>query len=732
MDDGAKGGHLTDPDPLDVCNREPIHIPGAIQPHGALLVLEEESLAVLQASANFTDFTGQAPELTTEQIAALREVLALGDPALYSPIRVPIGAGEYEVSLHRHDGTLIAEFEKVEATSPINIHRHLQKVFAELREIRDFGPFYQRVAEFVAELTGFERVMVYQFDKDWHGEVVGEHLSAKVDSYLGHHFPASDIPAQARALYARSWLRLIPDAVYDPVPLEPVMNPRSGRPTDLSFARLRSVSPVHLEYLRNMDVRASMSISLIVNGRLWGLVACHHRSPLRLSHEVRAGCEMLGQVVSLEISAKQKALRLAEHVQATKIQTRFFDVISQEQNVMEALVKYMPALLEFMSAEGAAIRVGGRLELLGQTPPAPAVKDLVRWLEEQEVNPVLAVDSLRTVFPAAGDYRDTGSGMLAVRLSRVEPHFLIWFRPEVVTTRVWAGNPEKPQEVDMRIHPRKSFATWKETVTGKSLPWRETEIQGAREMVQALNALVLRRTERLISLNAELEKKNTDLNSFAYIAAHDLKEPLRGIVNYCAFMDEDHGEELSVEAHRKLQTIASLAKQSEELIEALNHFSKVGRIELTVKETAIQGLVQNVLVAHRQLLTEQKVEVIVAEDFPVIECDPVLVREIFSNLLTNAIRYNDKHEKRVEIGCREENGQTVFSVRDNGIGIREKHYDDVFHIFRRLHAHEEYGGGTGAGLAIVKSVIEKHGGRIWIESVCDEGTTFHFTLSSHE
>lgn len=723
---------------LENCSRELIHIPGAIQPHGALFVLDEPGLIILQTSANAGTFCGLDPapgqplaEAAPEAAGAIASILAAGDPALLSPVRVQLAGNFFDAMLHRHDGVLFLELEPAQEVQ--SFHRRLQRAFADLRAVTDITAMYEEAARFVADITGFERVMVYKFDKDWHGEVVGECLTAKVDSYMGHHFPASDIPAQARALYSRSWLRIIPDASYTPVPIEPTLNPKTDKPLDLSHAGLRSVSPIHLEYLRNMNVAASMSISLLVEGRLWGLIACHHRTPRALSFAVRAACEMFGQVASLEIAAQQEARRLAEHVQATAIQTEFFEIIAGEKNAMEALVKYTPSLLEFMSAAGAVIHVNDRTMLVGETPDEKQAAELIAWLEKQKLQPLLATDSLQGVFPPAAAYQDKASGMLAVRLSRVEPHFVLWLRPEVVTTVTWAGNPEKPVDEASRLHPRKSFSTWEERVRGKSTPWNEAERQGARELVTALNALVLRRTENLISLNSELERKNTDLNSFAYIASHDLKEPLRGISNYCTFLHEDHAGELSPEAKRKLDTLTTLAAQSEDLLRALSHFSRIGRIEIERKEIDMEELLTGVLTSLDSVLWQEKVKLVRVNPLPVTSCDPVLVREVFSNLIRNAIRYNNRPEKLVEIAWRRESAErprAIFSVRDNGIGIREKHFGDIFQIFRRLHAHEDFGGGTGAGLAIVKSIVEKHDGTIWLESREGEGTTFYFTLSA--
>jgi chemotaxis family two-component system sensor kinase Cph1 len=706
----------------EMCSREPIHIPGAIQPHGVLLAFSLPDLVCRQASANASEFFPgnvlpgkKAPEILPAEMveACLQE-----DPA--PPVSLRLRGRMFDASIHRHQDRLIVEIEPSGEDSLSRHHRKLQRSFAELRSAAGLPELYTAAARFIADFTGFERVMVYRFDTDWHGEVVGECLRAEVASYLGHHFPASDIPEQARALYRKNWLRLIPDAEYQPVPIEPP----SDVPLDLSFSILRSVSPVHLAYLRNMDVRASMSISLMAGDHLWGLIACHHRQPLYLSYARRAACEIFGQFASLEIASKIQALRLGEKARATSIQTRFFDFLAQEGNFVDALVKYTPHLLEFMSANGAAVFVNGRLTLLGETPPAPACTDLIDWLQTQNLDPLLATDHLGALHPPAAAWTALASGLLAVKLSRVEPHYVLWFRPETPTTITWAGHPEKPTET---LHPRKSFAAWKEIITGRSRPWTEAERHGARELRTAINALVLRRTEGLINLNAELERKNSDLNSFAYIAAHDLKEPLRGIANYAEFLLEDHGGALPEEAVRKLRSIGSLAARSRQLLDALNHYSRLGRIEINRTPVEMDHLLDEVIESLGSTLENASLQR--PRPLPRIACDPVLAREVFANLLSNAVRYNTSPEKIVEIVWRGDTSAPVFSLRDNGIGIRKKHLDAIFHIFRRLHAADEFGGGTGAGLAIVKSIIERHGGNIRVESAPGSGSTFFFTFA---
>ncbi len=739
-----------DPQTLDrdTCAREPIHIPGAIQPHGLLLAVREPGLVCTQASDNASALLGRpATELLGQTLgvslgeafgAQIASALAGGDPRDASPLPVEAGGRPFDALLHRRDGVLIIELEPsgrdAASTAFAQGHRRLQNALAAMRAAPNLPALYPIIAQTIADLSGFERVMVYRFDADWHGAVVGEALtSPDVDSYLGLHYPASDIPAQARALYEQNWLRLIPTVTYRPSALEPALNPQTGRPLDLSFAALRSVSPIHLEYLRNMGVGASMSVSLLVDGKLWGLVACHHRQPRLVPAAARAACELFGQAASTEIAAKQEAGRLAELARAGAVQGRFFDVISDAKDVFAALVQYTPQLLEFMGAGGAAVWVDGRCDLLGETPGQEAVETLVQALEILELNPLFVTDHLAGFLPEAAAWSAQASGLLAVRLSRVEPHFVLWFRPEALQTVHWAGNPHKAVESDGRLHPRKSFADWQEIVRGHSLPWGEPEIAGARELHQALNALVLRRSEGLHRQNLELERKNTDLNSFAHIAAHDLREPLRGIHNFSVFLREDYGEKMDSEALRKLDTITSLSDRIDHLLEALLRYSDTGRIDLKTALTNLDATVDNVLEGLAARIAAEEVEVRRPRPLPAVRCDPVMVREVFSNLITNAIKYSPGPQKWVEIGWRDgrpEAGERgpVFCVRDGGIGVRPRHHAEIFQIFRRLHARDEYGGGSGVGLATVKSVVERHGGRVWIESDRGRGSAFFFTL----
>jgi signal transduction histidine kinase len=259
---------------------------------------------------------------------------------------------------------------------------------------------------------------------------------------------------------------------------------------------------------------------------------------------------------------------------------------------------------------------------------------------------------------------------------------------------------------------------------------RDSELQEAKE---ALEARVQERTHELELRNEELRQSNKELDDFAYIASHDLKEPLRGIHNFSNFLLEDYADKLDDEGRSKLETLMRLTRRMETLIDSLLQFSRLGRVDLAVDRVDLNEIVAEILDSLAISLQQEKIEVRVPRRLPSVRSDRVRVGEIFYNLVVNAMKYNDKPEKWIEVGWRENAaGPPVFYVRDNGIGIPEKHHDAVFRIFKRLHGRDKFGGGTGAGLTIVKKIVERHHGRIWLESSPDQGTTFYFTLQEGE
>ena len=762
---------------LTNCDREPIHIPNLIQPHGVLLVVWSAEWKILQVSLNTEQMLGVKPEdlldkpltqlLGQLQTTAIQSCLS-EDFEYCNPIPIEIERGgeilTFDGIVHRDGEIVLVELEKrsddssakheLDGSSERNIdffdfYRLVKKPIAKIQNTDNLDQLCNAIAEEVKQITNFDRVMVYRFDAEGAGTVVAETVKEGLESYLGLHYPATDIPKQAKLLYTLNFLRLIPDVAYEPVGLIPSLNPLTNKPLDLSMSVLRSVSPLHTEYLNNMGVAASMSISLIQNKKLWGLIACHHNTAKRVPYKIRTACESIGQIVSFELAAKEGEQDSEYKIKLKSLQSQLVASISQAEELETALTQNPFHLLDLVGASGVALSLGSEITLLGDTPDSAAIKAMLPWLETQfDEEVIYETTSLSQAYPPAFEYKEVASGLLALLVSRVQQTFILWFRPEVIQTVNWAGNPHKPQEIDedgtITMSPRKSFAKWQEKVKLKSLPWKDCEVEAALELRSSIIGIVLRKADEIAQVNKELTRSNIELDSFAYIASHDLKEPLRGIYNYSSFLLEDYGEILDEEGVDKLNTLMRLTHRMEDLINSLLHYSRLGRAELQLHSVNLNELVAGVLDVLKISNRDRHVRFEIPRLLPTIKCDRTQVNELYTNLISNGIKYNEQTEKVIEIGYLDSNdpiaqqkiqqrpddyvAPTIFYVRDNGIGIRPKHQDTVFRIFKRLHGQKKYGGGTGAGLTIAKKIIERHGGDLWLQSVYGEGSTFYFTL----
>ncbi|MEM9803653.1 MAG: ATP-binding protein [Cyanobacteria bacterium P01_D01_bin.56] len=752
---------LTEPDMTAVdltnCDREPIHIPNAIQPHGVLLAVSETDWTIVQLSQNTQDYLGFVPEallgrplstlLTAAQVAQIKSCLE-EDFSAVNPLRFELMVDStprlFSAVIHRSNRMIVLELEPEAASASVSFfdfYSLVKRPVTRLQKTQTLAELCQVAVEEVKQITGFDRVMVYRFDDEGAGNVIAEAKRPNLDPFLGLHYPPTDIPKQAKCLYLLNLLRLIPDATYTPVHLVST----GPDPLDMSLAGLRSVSPLHTEYLANMGVRASMSISLVCDRKLWGLIACHHSSPRKLSYELRTICEFLGQVIALELTSRQDSEDTDYKIRLKTIQTEFVTALTTCDTLQQGLIENAESLMALTGSMGVAYYERGKITLFGQTPTDGEISRLVAWLEQEEFdqNVIYHTAALSQEYAPSADFQSGVSGLLALAISKVQQLYILWFRPEVVQTVNWAGNPAKPTKIDdegrLHISPRQSFELWKETVQQRSLPWKACEVEAAVELRSAIFGLILKKADELAQVNSELERSNTELDSFAYVASHDLKEPLRGIHNYSSFLIEDYGEILGEDGNHKLQTLMRLTQRMEDLINSLLHYSRLGRAELRLEPVDLNDLV-NGTIDLLKISKSEPVSFLIPQSLPTVMCDHTQITELFTNLLSNAIKYNDKDEKQIEISyltgddtgleTPDEATGTVFYIKDNGIGIRARHLDAVFRIFKRLHAPGRYGGGTGAGLTIVKKIVERHGGQIWVDSIYGEGSTFYFTLEN--
>lgn len=740
---------------LTNCDREPIHTPGSIQPHGFLIGVTEAGV-MQHLSHNITQLAGQEVgywlgrslkellgssaamhlsqrigELQTKRIITTAlEVDLNGNPA------------RFDARLHRQGEIILIDLEQApEQHAPFRELELYNNSLQCLEESQSVSALAHTLAEEIQQLIHFDRVMVYHFKENFSGEVIAEAKAADVDSFLGLHFPATDIPLQARLLYQQNPVRIIPDVSYEPVPIHSEINPHKGQPLDLSFSSLRSVSPIHIQYLKNMQVRASMSVSVFKNGKLWGLIACHHRQPQQLSYQKRQLCELLGRAFSMMLSEKEELVLNNYQQKIEKTKKRLFYAVSTAANFTDGLYKKEPNVKDLILCGGCVASFGGKLKSFGETPDQQQLNELMDWLQKEVDEEVFFTHRLADTYSPARQFRHTGSGLLAIALSKVQREYILWFRPELIRTVRWAGKKEEFAKQDAVLSPRQSFKAWTEQVAGEAEAWHPLEVEAARELRGVLIDAMLRmagelklRADILSRINRELDTSKDELDSFAYIVSHDLKEPLRGISNYASFLLEDYKDRLDPDGQAKLHTLMRLSTRMQQLIDSLLHFSRMGRMEIKAEDTDMGTVLAGVLDIFGQQLANEKVQVKQPDNWPTLSFDELRVSEVWMNLLSNALKYNENSIKKLQLGYRKampgEGAPSgyVFFVADNGIGVDPRHYEDVFNIFRRLHDRDAYGGGTGAGLTIVKKIVERHGGTVWLESRLGKGSTFYFSL----
>ena len=510
---------------LTNCDREPIQIPGSIQPHGCLLACDASATVVLRHSVNAPQMLGVANDINGQKLHAvlgdevthtLRNALArtrdASRPALSFGVTLPNGEA-VDIAAHLYKGTAILEFEPAGASiaEPIELARTL---IAQLREIDQTHKLFRDAARFVRAVLGYDRVMIYQLGADGAGKVVAESKRSDLESFMGQYFPASDIPQQARALYLRNPIRVISDAQFNTVAINPVLDP-SGEPLDLSYAHLRSVSPIHCEYLCNMGVGASMSISVIVNGELWGMIACHHYAPRTLAMGQRVAAEMFGEFFSLHIETLRSRQKLEAAVRIHKALDSLLRDANQAADIDGFFHARLPRLMSLIPCDGIGMSLLGRWSSAGLAPPQTAVPDLLRLADMVSEGRIWASNRLSTVLPSAQAYFNDVSGVLIVPMSQHPRDYLIFFRKEVIETLDWAGDPNKTYDsgaLGDRLTPRKSFAIWKETVHLQSLPWTEQDRQFGDAIRTAIVEVVLHNSELLASERAKADVRQRMLN----------------------------------------------------------------------------------------------------------------------------------------------------------------------------------------------------------------------------
>jgi len=439
-------------------------------------------------------------------------------------------------------------------------------------------------------------------------------------------------------------------------------------------------------------------------------------------------------VISVELTVKEEDENYEYRVELKDIQGKLVEYMSTAENFIDGLVKHQPNLLDLVSARGAVVWWGADCTTVGEIPEAADLKGLIAWLEQQIDEKVFYTDELPRIYPAAEKYKDIASGLLAIAIA--EQNYILWFRPEYIQTVNWAGDPNQPivktisDQRTVRLTPRGSFEEWKEIVRCKSLPWKPCEIEAAGELRNAIINIVLRQADELASLARELERSNAELEKFAYVASHDLQEPLNLVSSYVQLLEMRYIDQLDQDAKEFIDFAVEGVTHMQTLIDDLLAYSRVGTRGKEFVPTAVETALDRAL-TNLQIRIAESGAVITTDPLPTLNGDSTQLIQLFQNLIGNAIKFGRDQPPQIHLGAKQQDGEWLFSVRDNGIGIDPQFADRIFIIFQRLQPRDEYPG-TGIGLAICKKIVDRHGGRIWVESELGQGATFYFTLPVRE
>lgn len=503
---------------LSNCEREEIHLAGSIQPHGVLLVVSEPDHRVIQASANAAEFLNlkavlgmPLADLDGDLLFRILPHLDPTSQGMPIAVRCSIGSpsAEFDGLLHRPPaGGLIIELER--AGPSVDLSRHIARALEKIRTASSLRALCDEAATLFQDRTGYDRVMVYRFDDEGHGEVFSERRKPDLEAYLGNRYPASDIPQMARRLYERTPVRVLVDVSYEPVPLQPRLSPLTGRDLDMSLCFLRSMSPIHLQYLKNMGVGATLVVSLVVGGKLWGLVACHHYEPRFIHFELRAVCELLAEAIATRIAALESFAQSQSEIFVQRLEQRMIEAVSREGDWRAAIFDSSQSILQPLGASGGALIYEGQIVSTGEVPGTQEIREIGTWLDTQRGTTVLATASLGLEFPEFAGIIKVASGIVATAISNNPGEYLIWFRPERIRTVTWGGDPLKPFVIGddpSDLSPRRSFAQWHQLVEGTSEPWTPADIAAGRLIGQSVADIVLQfRAVRTLIAQDQLEQ----------------------------------------------------------------------------------------------------------------------------------------------------------------------------------------------------------------------------------
>lgn len=712
------------------CHEEQIHLCGKIQYFGYLFVFENGvCIAASRNSVEITELSfDKILELTIDQLLNLivddsGSMISKIEKYVSAPLkrfteRISIRNQEYYISIYQYDEKIFFEIEI--CNDYVVRSTNLNNYAKELERSEDC---WQTLTHLIKEITGFDRAMVYQFLEDNSGQVIAESKNEDLPSYLSYRYPEFDIPIQARELYLRFPARNaanVDGEIFDILGI-------SSDKLDLSYCSLRAFSPIHLQYLRNTNTYASVSFSIIIEEKLWGLVTCQNTVPKHVDLEQRNVCTFLTQyAVNYHLLKYQKELISAHKIMGALERDLKTELLMQ-YDFVGVLKKYTPKIMEIVAADGLAVKYNGELSYNGETPDKNSIDIIDHSLLNKEEESLFSTNHFN-YFQSESHDETSFPGVIRVNLLPGNRWFLYLFRKENIVEEIWAGKPEKfsitPEGSQISYpSPRTSFESWRKLTKGKSINWKIRELAFLEKIAYVIQQAIAQRGGEIFKLNRELIRSNSALDTFGYILTHDLKNPL-AMINLSADMILNREEDKNKLFNRLATNILNSTRLMTEMMDKVYELSQSTYVHFELEMINPQRKIIDILENTKKQYESENLKFILGETIA-IPGERTLLYQMFLNLIGNAVKYSSRKENPlVEVKSYRQDLSVIYEIRDNGIGIDLSNGVNIFEIFRRMPNTVAFEG-AGIGLSIVKRIADRLGAKVSVESKMNVGTSFY-------
>ncbi len=751
--------NITNKDAIAItnCEAEPIHIPGSIQPYGYLLALNKIDTTIQYCSENCTTlFDKPLNQILGKHLSEIFNKEDADSFTAYSaksddtvmPFIFSVGIQSFHTTSFLTKENLVMEFEPLsqEVLELPDLFFQTKRFAYSTERVDNLQILCQDVADATRKITGYDRVMIYRFDKEYNGQVFAESKIDKIEPYLGLNYPATDIPVQARDFFLLNRIRMIANVQLPNIPLYALDENADNKSLDLTLSTLRSSSPMHIQYLINMGVGATFTIALINQGKLWGLIACHHYAPKRIPYHVRLAAHLQGVFLSSQIDVRQVADEF-ELVKETEKKMENLHIILTGSEQSLAQEQTLVQLKNLLNADAVVIVFKETYYKNGLLPQDKKLIDLMNWLDTSIDQGIFHTSKLSDSYPEAAGLGSKVAGIVYLPIGKQTKNGIAWTRQEVEKTVNWGGDPSKPMNINTEnqsLTPRKSFALWKDAVKGQSAAWQKPEIRVASVICTYIQnqfhlADMQDEARRYLSLNERLFKAYDELANMNWISTHDLKEPLRKIQMYASIILQKHQSEIPESVVTNILRMQASAGRMQTLVDSLLSYTKIFYEEKKLVDVDLNEVLDEIHADLKESL-EEKGGSLQLKNLPVIQGIRFLITQLFENLIVNSLKFAREDmpliifiscqlvDKKTMKGTGHESGHEYYkiTVADNGVGFNPSYKKDLFKIFQRFHGRQYKG--SGIGLAICQKIAEIHDGFIEADGEEGKGAIFNVYL----